>query len=95
MLVPGVALCRGVMDHAQLAYRVDGMGIEIGVLPCKPSYAERAGSSFHGRRLFRVSSIVGRTRCQRSGGKEIWQEARETIRCFLPVRIALSAGLVR
>ena len=30
MLVPGVALGRGVMDHAQLAYRVDGMGIEIG-----------------------------------------------------------------
>ena len=28
---PGVALGRGVMDHAQLAYRyrVDGMGIEI------------------------------------------------------------------
>jgi hypothetical protein len=77
MLVPGFALGRRVMDHAQLAYRVDGMGIE---LPCKPSYAERAGSSFHGRRQFRVSSIVGRTRCQRSGGKEMWQEAREAIR---------------
>ncbi len=30
MLVPGFALGRGVMDHAQLAYRVNGMGIEIG-----------------------------------------------------------------
>ena len=30
MLVPGVAVSRGVMDHAQLADRVDGMGIEIG-----------------------------------------------------------------
>jgi hypothetical protein len=30
MLVPGFALGRGVVDHAQLVYRVDGMGIEIG-----------------------------------------------------------------
>jgi hypothetical protein len=30
MLVPGGAVGGGVVDHAKLAYRMDGMGIEIG-----------------------------------------------------------------
>ena len=82
MLVPGFAVGWGVVYHAKLAYRMDGMGIEIGraTMQAVVCGTGAEGSGFHGRWQLRVSSIVGSMRCHRSGGKEIWQDAREAIR---------------
>jgi hypothetical protein len=62
---------------------------------CKPCQAEMEGSREKDRKWLRVSSAWGRRRSQRSGGKEMWVEARVEMKWFLNVLIARSQGLAR
>ena len=62
---------------------------------CKPCQAEMEGSREKERKWLRVSSAWGRRRSQRSGGKEMWVEARVEMKWFLNVLIARSQGLAR
>ena len=50
---------------------------------CKPCQAEMEGSREKDRKWLRVSSAWGRRRSQRSGGKEMWVEARVEMKWFL------------
>ncbi len=52
---------------------------------CKSCQAEMEGSREKERKWLRVSSAWGRRRSQRSGGKEMWVEARVEMRWFLYV----------
>ena len=62
---------------------------------CKPCQAEMEGSREKDRKWLRVSSAWGMRRSQRSGGKEMWVEARVEMKWFLYVLIARSEGLAR
>ena len=60
---------------------------------CKLCQAEMEGSREKERKWLRVSSAWGRRRSQRSGGEEMWVEARVEMKWFLYVLIARSEGL--
>jgi hypothetical protein len=62
--------------------------------PLRLCQAEIVGSREKPRIWLRVNSVIGKSKCQRAGGKVTWAEAKTAMKCFLAVLMARSAGLV-
>ena len=77
---PGCALQGGVMNDDQLAWGVDGLCGEVVGEPRRPCQAEREGLGCHLRRWLSVSSAMGSSLGQRSGGKVMWVEDRTAMK---------------
>ncbi len=78
----------GIMDHDELTSE------KSRGKPLRPCHAEMVGSREKPRMWLRVSSVRGKSKCQRSGGKVTWAEAKTEMKWFFAVRMARSAGLV-